>query len=522
MIFPYLASCRVADIEPFDPKAKLSKGDIKDIMLRDPNYLKNKKNNEKKDKEKEETAVPNVTKLIISPPPPVLGGDKIVTFSVTDQAPLKDVLIELGRMANIDIDIDPAIAGGVIINAKNRPLKEVIDRIANQAGLRYSYKNGILYFQRDLPYMKNYFVDYIGDGSVWGDVESNITAVLTAEASSSGDSGSGGAESSYTTNKSAGIISLFATERQHKAVEKYLQDVDKYASAQVLIEAKVVEVTLADSFRAGINWNWLNSIPKTDVPYSIVQNSMANFDAVASAGVKPTIFTLGSATARKGLFGGNLDMTIQALEEFGTTKTISSPRIHAMNNQQASLSFQDKLIYFKIETTQSQTGANSSPSSSPPNNVVTTTATSTKMEENIGVEIAITPSINLKTNEVTMTVQPTLAVKSGEVKDPVNEKNVVPVIQTRTLSTIAKVLSGNVLVIGGLMRQDSTNQDSGLPFLSRIPILGALFKVINRRSDVVETVIFIKATIVNSSTGPIKEDKDFQEKFDAGKRRYIN
>jgi general secretion pathway protein D len=215
-------------------------------------------------------------------------------------------------------------------------------------------------------------------------------------------------------------------------------------------------------------------------------------------------------------------MTIQALEEFGTTKTISSPRIHAMNNQQASLSFQDKLIYFKIETTQSQTGANSSPSSSPPNNVVTTTATSTKMEENIGVEIAITPSINLKTNEVTMTVQPTLAVKSGEVKDPVNEKNVVPVIQTRTLSTIAKVLSGNVLVIGGLMRQDSTNQDSGLPFLSRIPILGALFKVINRRSDVVETVIFIKATIVNSSTGPIKEDKDFQEKFDAGKRRYIN
>ncbi|MFM7619997.1 MAG: type II secretion system protein GspD [Alphaproteobacteria bacterium] len=515
MVFAYLSSCRVADIDPFDFKSKLSRGDIKDLLLTKPDHSKIKKN-----KEKEEAVIPNVTKLIISPPPPVLGGDKIVTFSVTDQAPLKDVLIELARMANIDIDIDPAISGGVIINAKNRPLKEVIDRIANQAGLRYSYKNGILYFQRDMPFMKNYYVDYIGDGSVWGDVESNISAVLTAEASSS-DSGSGGAESSYTTNKSAGIISLFATERQHKAVEKYLQDVDKYASAQVLIEAKVVEVTLSDSFRAGINWNWLNSIPKSNVPYSIVQSSMANFDAVASAGVRPTIFTLGSSTARKGLFGGSLDMTIQALEEFGTTKTISSPRIHAMNNQQASLSFQDKLIYFKIETTQSQTGANSGGGGAP-NNVITTSSTSTKMEENIGVEIAITPSINLKTNEVTMTVQPTLAVKSGEVKDPVNPANIVPIIQTRTLSTIAKVLSGNVLVIGGLMRQDSANQDSGLPFLSRIPILGALFKVINRRSDVVETVIFIKATIVNSSTGPIKEDKDFQEKFDAGKRRYIN
>jgi general secretion pathway protein D len=136
--------------------------------------------------------------------------------------------------------------------------------------------------------------------------------------------------------------------------------------------------------------------------------------------------------------------------------------------------------------------------------------------------LAITPSINLKTNEVTMTIEPTLAVKSGEVKDPVNEKNIVPIIQTRTLSTIAKVISGNVLVIGGLMKQDSANQDSGLPFLNRIPILGALFKVINRKSDIVETVIFIKATIVNSATGAAKDDREFQEKFDSGKRRYFN
>ena len=518
-IFSWLNSCKRVDIDPFDPKAKLTRSDIKDLMIKNPKDSKNAKN-----KKPEENLIPNVSKLIISPPPPVLGGDKTISFSVTDQAPLKDVLIELGRIANIDIDLDPAITGGVIINAKNRPLKEVIDRIANQGGLRYSYKNGILYFQRDMPFMKNYFVDYLTDGSVWGDVESNLTAIMTAEqppqnSSSSGDSAS--AESSYTSNKSAGIISAFATEKQHVAIEKYLRDVDKYSSAQVLIEAKVVEVSLSDSFRAGINWNWLNSIPNTGVPYSLTQSSMANFTEVASAGVKPTIFTLGSAASRKGLFGGNLDLTIQALEEFGTTKTISSPRIHAMNNQKATLSFQDKLIYFKIETTQSQTGANSGGTGTA-SNVVSTSTTSTKMEESIGVELSITPSINLKTNEITMTIEPTLAVKSGEVKDPVNEKNIVPVIQTRTLSTIAKVLSGNVLVIGGLMKEDGANQDSGLPFLNRIPIIGALFKVINRKSDIVETVIFIKATVVNSATGASKEDREFQDKFDSSKRRYFN
>ena len=519
-IFSWLNSCKRVDIDPFDPKAKLTRSDIKDLMIKNPKDSKNAKN-----KKPEENLIPNVSKLIISPPPPVLGGDKTISFSVTDQAPLKDVLIELGRIANIDIDLDPAITGGVIINAKNRPLKEVIDRIANQGGLRYSYKNGILYFQRDMPFMKNYFVDYLTDGSVWGDVESNLTAIMTAEqppqnSSSSGDSAS--AESSYTSNKSAGIISVFATEKQHVAIEKYLRDVDKYSSAQVLIEAKVVEVSLSDSFRAGINWNWLNSIPNTGVPYSLTQSSMANFTEVASAGVKPTIFTLGSAASRKGLFGGNLDLTIQALEEFGTTKTISSPRIHAMNNQKATLSFQDKLIYFKIETTQSQTGANTGGTGGAASNVVNTSTTSTKMEESIGVELSITPSINLKTNEITMTIEPTLAVKSGEVKDPVNEKNIVPVIQTRTLSTIAKVLSGNVLVIGGLMKEDGANQDSGLPFLNRIPIIGALFKVINRKSDIVETVIFIKATVVNSATGASKEDREFQDKFDSSKRRYFN
>jgi len=518
-VFSCLNSCKRSDFDSFDNKAKLTKSDIKDLMIKNPKDSKNKKN-----KNQEEAIIPNVSRLIISPPPPVLGGDKTISFSVTDQAPLKDVLIELGRIANIDIDLDPTISGGVIINAKNRPLKEVIDRIANQGGLRYSYKNGILYFQRDMPYMKNYFVDYISDGTVWGDVESNLSAIMTSEQSKqSGGSGgnSGDAESSYTTNKSAGIISVFATEKQHVAVEKYLHDVEKYSSAQVLIEAKVVEVSLSDSFRAGINWSWLNSIPKSGVPYSLTQNSMADFSAVASAGVKPTIFTLGNATSRKGLFGGSLDLTIQALEEFGTTKTISSPRIHAMNNQKATLSFQDKLVYFKIETTQSQSGANSG-SSAAPSNVVSTSTTSTKMEENIGVELAITPSINLKTNEITMTIEPTLAVKSGEVKDPVNEKNIVPVIQTRTLNTIAKVLSGNVLVIGGLMKEDSANQDSGLPFFNRIPILGALFKAINRKSDIVETVIFIKATVVNSTTAASKEDKEFQDKFDSARRRYFN
>ena len=70
------------------------------------------------------------------------------------------------------------ISGGIIVNAKNRPLKEVIDRIATLGNLRYSYKNGVLYFESDTAYTKNYFVDYLFDGKLWSDVETNITSIL--------------------------------------------------------------------------------------------------------------------------------------------------------------------------------------------------------------------------------------------------------------------------------------------------------------------------------------------------------
>lgn len=464
----------------------------------------------KLEKGQDEAPTPSVSKLIISPPPPAIGGDKIISFSVTDQVPLKDVLIELGRVAGIDVDLDSNISGGIILNAKNRPLKEVIDRISSLGQLRYSYKNGVLYFERDTPYMKNYFVDYLSGGSVWSDVESNIAAILASSSGSSssttsesGSESSSSESSSFTSNKSAGIISLYATEKQHEAVSKYLKDVEKYASAQVLIEAKVVEVTLNKEYNTGINWSSFGA-----------KNNIVSTNSYTAGG--PFSYVAGE------LFNSDITASISALETFGVAKAISSPRVNAMNNQKATLDFSETLIYFTISTSQSTT------SSTTPATVATVTAT--KNEVPVGVQITITPSINLATKEVTLDIQPKLSVNSGRtVADPsVNPNtgaslgNTVPIIKTRSLSTIAKVHSGNILVIGGLMSDTTTNTDTGIPFIARIPIIGWLFKSVSKESDVVETVIFIKATIVNSSTPTGKTDRNFQEKFDPSKRRFFD
>ncbi len=486
-------SCVRGKVDPFDLQNGLSKREIKDTLMKTP-----ERKSKKQDSQKDEVAIPQVSKLIVTPPPPVIGGSKTLSFSVTDQVPLKDVLIELGRVAQIDVDLDPSISGGVIINAKNRPFKEVIDRIATLGGLRYSYQNGVLHFERDTPHMKNYFVDYLIDGQLWSDVETNVTAILSNSSASAvapeGESAS--VSSSISSNKSAGILSVFATDKEHAMIESYLADVEQAASAQVLIEAKVVEVGLNESYKTGIDWTVLGK-----------QNSITARNGFAAGSGITYIATE--------LFNSDLAASVNALEIFGSTRTISSPRVHAINNQKASLNFGDKLVYFKIDSNQSTVTATTS--------TTTSNITTTKQEEEIGVQLDITPSINFRTGQIVMNIKPSLSVQNGEAVDPASAVNKVPIINKRVVDTIAKIKSGQVMVIGGLMKDTTKNTDSGVPLLSKLPLLGWLFKSVSKETTVTETVIFIKATIVKSGAGGVdKIDRDFQQKFDTNRRRFFD
>lgn len=494
-------SCSNGRLDPYFDNVGMTEKDIKDSVIKS----KEQQKKIKEDAIKSDIPIPRLNKRIIAPPIPKIGGEKIISFYVTEQVPLRDVLIELGRIAEIDVDVDPKISGGVIINAKNRPFKEIIDRIATQGNLRYSYKNKVLYFETDKPFMKNYFVDYLDTSPLWDDVQTNIENIFSSEKDSTETEGSSSV-SSITPNKTAGMLTIYATDKQHLAIEKYLEDVSKQSSMQVLIEAKVVEVSLEEKFRAGIDWS-------QDMFKIATPDADTNYAAMVTA----------SNPALK-IFGGDINVAVDAMSKFGSTKAISSPRIHAMNNQKASLNFAEKLVYFKVEAQQSAQGTTTGNAAS----TVATTVTSTKQEENVGVQIEITPSINLKTGEITMNISPKITQKTGDVKDPATANtstfsyaNSVPVITTREITTSVKILSGNVIILGGLMKDTSSGNEGGIPFLRRIPIFGWLFKSMEKSSDVSETVIFIKATIVNSGTRANKIDRELQEKYDVNRRNFF-
>ena len=105
--------------------------------------------------------IPELQPPVELPPPLSPAERKLVSIAVDDTVPIKDVLIELARKAEVDLELDPRIEGGMILTMRDRPLREVIERIADLAGLRFDLPRQHLKIELDEPYYVNYRVDYL-------------------------------------------------------------------------------------------------------------------------------------------------------------------------------------------------------------------------------------------------------------------------------------------------------------------------------------------------------------------------
>ncbi|MFT6331724.1 MAG: general secretion pathway protein D [Lentimonas sp.] len=493
-----LTGCINDNLDPIDRKTGTTRNDLETLMYGGRSA---KKDDSSKTKNAPSfAAIPTSSRIIAIPTLPQKRANKLVSISVGEDIDLKDVLIELARSANLDLDLDPRISGGVIINANNRPLTQVLDRICKMAELRYSLENGVLNIKRDLPFATNYQVNFLIEDNLWSEVEDNIGELL----------GTDSAGGSVSSNKLANIVTVFANSVDQQKVAEYLKWVRKNASAQVLIEAKVVEVKLADEYQTGIDWNWNDGA------------GIITGDALAGS---PYLTAIIPETA---LFGRGLTATINALEKFGETKAISSPRINALNNQPATLNFTKKVPYLTFELSSDTTGTGGS------DTTVTNSALETTINEELtGVQLTITPSIDLVRGEITLDVRPLLTVQSDTLTENVIDPNQtdlslrvvatnrIPIIDTRELQTIGKIKNGSTMVIGGVMTEDSKNENNGVPYLSRIPLLGNLFRSTVKTTSMVETVIFVKATIISPNDGVGKYDRDIHNVGSSSIRPYF-
>ena len=553
--------------------------------------------------------IPELQRLVELPPPLSAAERRLVSVAVNETVPLKDVLIELARKAEVDLALDPRIEGGIILTMHQRPLGEVIERIADLAGLRFQFQGRSLRIELDEPYYVNYRLDYLDivrqassnvetstnvmsdagvDGNAsssavsgqsdldfWQELEASLTEIMAnaqprqlmvptaagpppvaaapaptilpaiappaegapdaagqatpapvalspamiesligapadeAAGAGPGDlerAAAGPTDSLFTINRQAGIVSVFASARLHQLIEAYLATLRELISRQVLIEAKIFEVQLSDRFQSGINWramigdfNFVAPLGTTVAPPPFGSSLDATRDVVTMA-----------------FSGTDLEVIANFIQRFGTVRTLSSPRLAVLHNQTAVLKVAENQVFFRLfferieqDDGDDQININSEIRTVP-----------------VGLIMTVQPSINAETDEISMALRPTVTRVIDVVQDPAvaiasnnTVQSEVPVIAVQEIDSVVTMNSGQVVVMGGLMRDFVVSQDDGVPVLGQLPGLGYLFKARDDQTRKTELVIFLRATIVDDvAVQPL--DAELYQRFGGDRRPF--
>ena len=246
-------------------------------------------------------------------------------------------------------------------------------------------------------------------------------------------------------------------------VGEYLEAADRLQS-QVLIEARIVEVTLDDRFELGISHDFGN-LDIGDGAISVMQSLRTTNNGN---------FAISLADD-----DGDVDSTISALKQYLGLELISSPRVVAINGTQAKIEVVREIPYIQVTSTTTSGGGN----------LGTAVLEEVQFKE-AGVKLSVTPAIQEDRVIQIQIVQ--------ELSEVVERFNGIPVIDTRMVSTSFQVGDGQTLVIGGLMQDRASKSDRGVPGLMNIPLLGRLFRSDEDQTEKRELILFLTPTIVDS------------------------
>ena len=284
----------------------------------------------------------------------------------------------------------------------------------------------------------------------------------------------------------AGLITVRALPQEITAIKKFIAATESHLHRQVIIEAKIMEVTLNDDFQQGIEWSQvLDQVGSADIVYSTTGNIVNNAISSAIGGVSTMAFS-------KQTNGSNFSGVIELLQTQGNVQVLSSPRITATNNQKAVIKVgEDEYFVTEVSST-------------------TTTGTSTTTTPEVeltpffsGIALDVTPQIS-KDGTVILHVHPsvTLTEEQNKTIQLGSEQLVLPLAQSsvRESDTIIRAMSGEVVVIGGLIETYKVDQESKTPILGDIPFLGELFKSKSQSSQKRELVIMLKPIVVSQNT----------------------
>ncbi|MDX3775381.1 pilus (MSHA type) biogenesis protein MshL [Chromatiaceae bacterium AAb-1] len=305
----------------------------------------------------------------------------------------------------------------------------------------------------------------------WKDLEKAIQAILGS-----------GRDRIVVVSPQAGLVTVRGMPDEIAAVKTFLGRSEIQLQRQVVLETKIIEVTLNDEYQQGVQWNRLiANIGSTD--FNFTTSGVVPGNALSTV--------LGGVTA---VSFNNADFSgvINLLETQGNTQVLSSPRVTAMNNQKAVIKVgQDE--YFVTNVTSNTTIAAGA----------TTTSPNISLQPFFsGIALDVTPQID-EQGSVILHVHPSVTETAEQIKTirfSGTDEIQLPLAQSniRESDTIIKARSGEIVVIGGLMQTITSDTESRTPVLGSIPLLGQLFTSKNKVERKKELVILLKPTVVGT------------------------
>ncbi|MBA2689688.1 MAG: pilus (MSHA type) biogenesis protein MshL [Burkholderiales bacterium] len=502
---------------------------------------------------------------------------------VVSNAPAAQVLMAIVSGTRYSMLLPPEFSGTLSLNLKDVTVREALETIRELYGYEFKVQGNRIFMQPLTMQTRIFKVNYLS-GRRQGSSEVRVTSgSLTTNTPSTGSGATGAAQNVpggaganpaqrdssrvYTTSDSdfwtdltsalraivggeagrqvivnamSGVIVVRAFPSEQRGVENFLRATQLIVERQVMLEAKIIEVTLRDGYESGVNWAAFRRGDNSRLSTGIVntgtvlqRNGPIGTGAEAidfvnrtftnpALSANPGADLLGGTNIGAGVFGfafqaSNFAALLSFLETQGGVHVLSSPRIATLNNQKAVLKVgSDEFFVTSISTTTTTTSLTGAGTVSP---------TITVQPFFSGIALDVTPQID-DDNNIILHIHPSISEVAektklldlgslGSFKLPLASSSI------NETDSIVRVQDGNIVAIGGLMRQQQNNDRSGLPGVSDVPVIGSLFG--NKKQSMLksELVILLKPTIIRDDRTWVQDLEQTQLRVEGMNRRTI-
>ena len=384
------------------------------------------------------------------------------------ETPIDDVLRIMTKQADVDMVKSPLVEGVITATVTDIPLSEALENILGAHGYAYITSDSMI---RIVPRSEVLVTAEATHSKVYRIVYADTDSVAKSLIQFLSDRGE------MAVNVGTSNIMVTDTQSKLDAIDAYIAEVDRI-TPQMVVEVRIYDVSSRDRLDYGVNWAVGTNTLFDDA--GMVIGGITNPYGVAGFDGTTNFTEATDGAMRFGILNDhvNIDAIIRLEEEDVDAKLLANPRVMVLDNEIANIKIISEIPY--QELTQTAGGG----------------SIGTTEFKDVGVELTVRPHLT-RDGMIRLHIRPKFSIQTGEIAvSSAGVSSPQPIVDTREADTIALVMDGDTVVIGGLRKKDMRKQINKIPILGDIPLVDFFFKYEGEEEIVSELVVFITPKIV--------------------------